>query len=97
MVQVAITELDIRMTLPATQQMLEQQATDYQNVVAACNAVPSCVGITIWDYTDKVKFSDVALYPSTYLDAFSIHGFLQLSPGREQRVHGTRLVIINLT
>lgn len=77
MVQVAITELDIRMTLPATQQMLEQQATDYQNVVAACSAVPGCIGITIWDYTDKVKFSDVALIrlltltPSVFMGSFN--------------------------
>ncbi|KAL5492729.1 hypothetical protein ACEPAI_4176 [Sanghuangporus weigelae] len=60
-VEVAITELDIRMTLPSTQEMLEQQATDYQNVVAACNAVPGCVGVTIWDYTDKYSW-----VPSTF-------------------------------
>ncbi|KAL5536619.1 hypothetical protein ACEPAF_442 [Sanghuangporus sanghuang] len=60
-VEVAITELDIRMTLPATQEMLEQQATDYQNVVTACNAVPGCVGVTIWDYTDKYSW-----VPSTF-------------------------------
>ena len=55
LLQVAITELDIRMTLPATEELLAQQATDYQNVVAACNAVPGCVGVTIWDFTDKVR------------------------------------------
>ncbi|KAL5513469.1 hypothetical protein ACEPAH_3868 [Sanghuangporus vaninii] len=60
-VEVAITELDIRMTLPATQEMLEQQATDYRNVVASCNAVPGCIGVTIWDYTDKYSW-----IPSTF-------------------------------
>ncbi len=53
-VEVAITELDIRMTLPATDALLAQQAKDYQSVVQACANVSKCVGITIWDYTDKV-------------------------------------------
>jgi endo-1,4-beta-xylanase len=48
-VEIAITELDIRMTLPATEELLEQQRQDYQTVVAACNAVEACVGVTIWD------------------------------------------------
>ena len=43
------------MTLPATTALLEQQKTDYMNVIAACNAVKGCIGITIWDYTDKVN------------------------------------------
>lgn len=54
-IDVAITELDIRMTLPSTDALLAQQQTDYETVVAACNAVPGCVGITVWDYTDKVR------------------------------------------
>lgn len=55
-VEVAITELDIRMTLPATQAQLAQQETDYRNVVAACEAVDACVGITLWDWTDKYSW-----------------------------------------
>ena len=55
--QVAITELDIRMTLPSTDALLAQQQTDYENVIKACNAVEGCIGMTIWDYTDKVYFS----------------------------------------
>lgn len=54
-VEVAITELDIRMTLPVTAALLEQQKKDYQTVIAACKAVAGCVGVTIWDYTDKVS------------------------------------------
>ncbi|KAF8589251.1 glycoside hydrolase family 10 protein [Ramaria rubella] len=51
-VEVAITELDIRMTLPSTQTLLENQQSNYQTVVEACNAVEKCVGITLWDFTD---------------------------------------------
>ncbi|KAL1632708.1 hypothetical protein SLS56_003405 [Neofusicoccum ribis] len=61
-VEVAITELDIRMETPATDANLEQQATDYQTVVNAClNNKDACKGITIWDYTDKYSW-----VPSTF-------------------------------
>ncbi|KAJ5476853.1 hypothetical protein N7475_002582 [Penicillium sp. IBT 31633x] len=55
-VDVAYTELDIRMTLPATAALLAQQSIDYQNTVAACVANTRCVGVTIWDYTDKYSW-----------------------------------------
>ncbi|KAL0955074.1 hypothetical protein HGRIS_003991 [Hohenbuehelia grisea] len=55
-VEVAITELDIRLTLPVTPEKLAQQKTDYLNVIKACNAVPKCIGVTIWDYTDKYSW-----------------------------------------
>jgi len=60
-VEVAVTELDIRMTLPETAALLAQQKKDYQTVVSACNAVPGCVGVTIWDYTDMYSW-----IPSTF-------------------------------
>jgi endo-1,4-beta-xylanase len=47
-VEVALTELDIRMTLPSTDAKLAQQSTDYQNTVSACLSVTGCMGITIW-------------------------------------------------
>jgi endo-1,4-beta-xylanase len=55
-VEVAITELDIRMTLPSTAALLAQQKTDYQTVISACQAVKGCVGITVWDWTDKYSW-----------------------------------------
>lgn len=55
-VEVAVTELDIRMTLPSTPALLQQQKQDYQTVAEACNSVPKCVGITLWDYTDKFSW-----------------------------------------
>ena len=51
--EVAITELDVRMTLPATAEKLQQQKADYQGVLQACRAVKGCVGATLWDFTDK--------------------------------------------
>ncbi|OCH86749.1 endo-1,4-beta-xylanase [Obba rivulosa] len=55
-VEFAVTELDVRMTLPETDELLEQQKEDYQTVVEACLAVPACVGVTIWDFTDKYSW-----------------------------------------
>ncbi|KAI0727389.1 endo-1,4-B-xylanase [Fomitopsis betulina] len=60
-VEVAITELDIRMTLPETAELLEQQKTDFYNVVNACLQVSACVGVTVWDWTDKFSW-----VPSTF-------------------------------
>ena len=47
-VDVAYTELDIRMPLPETSEKLAVQAAAYARVGAACIAVPRCVGITLW-------------------------------------------------
>jgi len=55
-VEVAITELDIRMTLPSTATLLAQQKKDYQTVITACKAVTGCIGVTIWDFTDKYSW-----------------------------------------
>ncbi|KAJ7770297.1 endo-1,4-B-xylanase A [Mycena maculata] len=55
-IEIAITELDIRMTLPETPALLAQQKADYETVVSACKAVARCVGVTTWDYTDKYSW-----------------------------------------
>jgi endo-1,4-beta-xylanase len=58
---VAITELDVRMLTPTDATKEATQITYYTNVVKACMAVTRCVGITIWDYTDKYSW-----VPSTF-------------------------------
>jgi endo-1,4-beta-xylanase len=63
-IEVAITELDIRMTLPETAALLEQQKTDYNTVISACNSVTGCIGVTIWDYTDLYSW-----VPSTFCES----------------------------
>ena len=55
-VDVALTELDIRMRLPRDAAKDRQQAADYGAVTRACVAVSRCVGITLWDYTDKYSW-----------------------------------------
>jgi endo-1,4-beta-xylanase len=81
-VEVAYTELDIRFTsLPPTAAGLTQQGTDYANTVSACVETTGCVGVTVWDYTDKYSwipatfsgqgeaclwYSDFTLHPAYY-------------------------------
>ncbi|KAJ3051153.1 hypothetical protein HK097_007865 [Rhizophlyctis rosea] len=55
-VDVALTELDIRMEQPFTAEKLAQQGNDYEAVFRACLAVKRCVGITLWGITDKYSW-----------------------------------------
>ncbi|KAH0402540.1 glycoside hydrolase, partial [Aureobasidium melanogenum] len=60
-VSVAITELDIRTTVPATAAAQQQQVLDYASSVGACADVDACVGITAWDFDDTYSW-----IPSTF-------------------------------
>ncbi|CAG8958282.1 hypothetical protein HYFRA_00000637 [Hymenoscyphus fraxineus] len=61
-VEVAYTELDIRhASLPPSPAALTTQSDDYVSTINACLAVAQCVGVTIWDYTDKYSW-----VPSTF-------------------------------
>ena len=51
-VNVAVTELDDRIQLPATTANLNQQATDYATVVRDCLQVSRCVGVSQWGVGD---------------------------------------------
>jgi endo-1,4-beta-xylanase len=51
-VDVAVTELDDRIQLPASSANLQQQASDYATVVKDCLAVPRCVGVSQWGVGD---------------------------------------------
>ncbi|OBT67006.1 hypothetical protein VE03_04490 [Pseudogymnoascus sp. 23342-1-I1] len=55
-VEVAQTELDIRLELPVNATNLAQQSIDYENTVGACVAVKGCVGTTIWDFYDPYSW-----------------------------------------
>ena len=55
-VEVAITELNVRFAaLPPDEEGLEQQRRDFATIVSACREVEGCIGITVWDWTDKVR------------------------------------------
>jgi endo-1,4-beta-xylanase len=54
--EVAITELDVRMTTPASAADLATQADYYKGAVESCLAVKSCVGITVWGFGDRYSW-----------------------------------------
>jgi endo-1,4-beta-xylanase len=62
--EVAITELDIRADNPEANQYQDQQADDYVATIGACNQVEQCVGVTIWDFTDKYSWVP-GVFPGT--------------------------------
>jgi endo-1,4-beta-xylanase len=51
-VEVAITELDVRMYFPENPANDTLQAKDYATTTKACLDVDDCVGITVWDFYD---------------------------------------------
>jgi endo-1,4-beta-xylanase len=50
---IAITELDVRMPLPRTAAKDAQQATDYATMTRACLVVARCESLTLWTFSDK--------------------------------------------
>jgi len=72
--EVAITELDIRIQLPATNEKLAQQAKEYGHIFKTCVSLPGCVGVTTWGFTDKYSwipgffkgYGDALLFDNNY-------------------------------
>ncbi|WP_017597683.1 endo-1,4-beta-xylanase [Nocardiopsis lucentensis] len=50
--EVAVTELDVRVPEPVTDAELQAQAGEYRRVVESCLDVPGCVGVTVWGVGD---------------------------------------------
>ena len=53
---VAVTELDVRMVLPEDSTKDATQATYYTNVINACKAISRCVGWTVWGVSDNFSW-----------------------------------------
>lgn len=69
-VDVAVTELDVRVTLPPTAQSEAQQVQDYYNTVAACQNVKRCIGVTVWDFVDTYSWVPGTFPGTGYADLF---------------------------
>lgn len=69
-VDVAVTELDIRLPLPPTAASEAQQVADYYSTVAACVAVDGCIGITVWDFDDTYSWVPTTFAGQGYADLF---------------------------
>jgi endo-1,4-beta-xylanase len=55
-VQVRITELDVRIQLPADANEIATQNQYYTNVVEGCMNSTACAGVTIWGFTDRYSW-----------------------------------------
>ncbi|KAK1723178.1 hypothetical protein CaCOL14_001083 [Colletotrichum acutatum] len=55
-VEVALTELDVRIELPVNETNLAWQKEAYKNSTSACLQVAACIGITIWDFYDPFSW-----------------------------------------
>ncbi|EGP85927.1 unnamed protein product [Zymoseptoria tritici ST99CH_3D1] len=55
-VDVAYTEIDVKMTMPSDSGKLETQRQVYKDIAASCVAVPRCVGMSIWGVSDKYSW-----------------------------------------
>lgn len=49
--KIAITEIDIRLTLPVTQDQLDQQALDFGTLTKVCTNIDGCNAIVVWDFS----------------------------------------------
>ncbi|MFF1682957.1 endo-1,4-beta-xylanase [Streptomyces sp. NPDC058256] len=54
--EVSVTELDIRIPLPASAAELAQQSADYKLASENCLGVARCAGVTVWGITDKYSW-----------------------------------------
>ncbi|KAH6658151.1 family 10 glycosyl hydrolase [Truncatella angustata] len=76
-VEVAMTELDVRIKLPVNETSLEAQKQAYKTAAGACVQVEACVGITIWDFYDPFSWVPVTFpgqgSPLLWFDNFTKH------------------------
>lgn len=77
-VEVAYTEVDVRVQLLDDDTKQAQQAKDYASIVQACVETESCVGVTVWDFYDP--FSWVPNTFSGYGDADLVSSDFTVKP-----------------
>jgi endo-1,4-beta-xylanase len=73
-VDVAITEMDVRIALPADASELQQQALAYGDAVRFCLEQPNCSALVLWGFTDKYTwvpgvfpgFGEPLIFNATY-------------------------------
>jgi endo-1,4-beta-xylanase len=63
--ELAVTEMDVRILIPDSPTELQQQKETYVNTVEACLQTEKCVGMTVWDFWDQVRSLLLLTYIST--------------------------------
>lgn len=88
-VEVAVTELDVRVSLPLTAANERKQAQDYYNTVAACMNVERCVGVTFWDFVDTYSW-----VPNSFAGFGSAHIWAQPGGSGSELMRKNRLYAV---
>ncbi|KAK9425634.1 putative Beta-xylanase [Seiridium unicorne] len=101
-VEVAYTELDVRIELPLNDTNLEWQKEAYTNAVGACVQSPACIGITIWDFYDPFSwvpavfpgegnpllwFEDFSKHPAYYGAIEALKNQTGAKPWKQRQTH----------
>ncbi|KAG0152237.1 hypothetical protein CROQUDRAFT_316960 [Cronartium quercuum f. sp. fusiforme G11] len=81
--EVAYTEVDIRIPLPPSQSDFIQQAKDFSTIVRACAETPKCKGVTVWGvgYNDSWvpgfyhNYGDALLFDDNYKPTLAFTSF----------------------
>lgn len=55
-VEVHISEMDVRIPLPVTEQKLQAQACIYRAMLEICLSSPNCKSFVLWGFTDKYSW-----------------------------------------
>jgi endo-1,4-beta-xylanase len=54
--EIHVTELDVRLSMPPTEQKLQKQAEAYRNIFRTCMSVSNCKAFVTWGFTDKYSW-----------------------------------------
>jgi endo-1,4-beta-xylanase len=54
--EIHVTELDVRLPMPPSEQTLQRQADAYRDILRACLSVSNCKGFLTWGFTDKYSW-----------------------------------------
>jgi endo-1,4-beta-xylanase len=54
--EISLTEMDVRISLPTTSDELQQQALAYSDSVNFCLTEPNCVALVTWGFTDRYSW-----------------------------------------
>src|SRR5262245_2977815 len=54
--EISITEMDVRISLPSTAQELNEQALAYSDATLFCLTQPNCKALVTWGFTDKYSW-----------------------------------------
>jgi endo-1,4-beta-xylanase len=90
--EISLTEMDVRISLPTTPDELQQQALAYSDSINFCLTEPNCVALVTWGFTDRYSwipgtfsgFGDALIFDANYQPKPAYFALLDvLDPGEQ--------------